>query len=133
MAADYEAYARRAALNASIMEALAAGVSDRALAIAADMGRASIHDVKNFVERRNGPSHEQNEEQLVHAVNAVFPCCHHALRFSRQQLDGPEEEFIRQCHKCKRKWRIRRQLITESPRGRVDQLFFELIEGPPLP
>lgn len=117
-ATDRRAQERTEAIQAGRI----AGVSPRAIAIAADVNESRVEEIVRTGRRRKP---EVVVPLGIHAVNARTPCHDQPVRFRREEVIDPEIATTRMCSQCGTKYIVRRQVIASTSRGRVDELLWE--------
>lgn len=108
-----------AARDEAIRQALADGVSDRALGIAATLNRTMVWHISSKEARRAPAPPEVIQD--VHAIGADYPCCGRQARFGTADEDGVITRYCRECHIT---WHVSREAVVETPRGRVDRILW---------
>lgn len=109
----------RSRRDRAIREALAFGVSDRALAIAAMLNPPRIRQIQRGQDRGIP---DVVQPLGVNAVNGTYPCCAVDARFQRDEVMDPGAEIIKRCPRCKKPWVVTRSVLASTDRGRVDEL-----------
>jgi hypothetical protein len=124
-ARERDALLRRDALLGQLSEH---GVSHRALAVLADLARPRVSGIISHppTYERKAPKTRRRDEIDISTVNAEFPCCGHAARFTAN-----EHELIhvrKRCHHCQRRYELTRAKgpIREDGR-RVDFITWRLL------
>lgn len=106
--------------NRAIRLALVAGVSDKALAIAAMVNTSRISSIRRGAVVAVPPD-------IVHplgviAVCADYPCCGGSVRFHGDAMLDPGATAEKRCPSCGKSWLVTRTVIVSTDRGRVDEL-----------
>lgn len=120
--ADRAARRRATEREDAIRVAAGAGISYRAIAIAADVGESRIPQI---IQNTGKPSNPVGDPLGVHAVNAHYPCHRQLAKFARDESIDPGASVDKTCPTCKTTYTVTRRVIASTSRGRVDELQWE--------
>lgn len=114
----------RIARNECIQAAMAAGLSDKAVSIAAMLNPPRVGQINRGLP--NNEVFDVVQPLGVIAVNGRYPCCSVKVRFHGDDAVDPGAVVEKRCPRCKRLWSTSRTVLVSTDRGRVDELHWKV-------